>query len=456
MYQDRAKYYQNEINFLIASYSNRITRVPLWNFKVENIEIDINSGFIEHITVTGEVIFPDIDKIVILNSIREDHEKYYADVNLIKEIIDFYNEPYVKEVLKDIMGKELKFENEFPIGFSSKTDFADLDNYELYSFKGGEKTFALPLTNVIDLYIQRHQNDRLDFSPKNQVVRLPLQDIDKNNEVELKKEKSSKILNAKLFTDFNGFRESEPNGLVQFEVEKLVPLWTKRMELGIGRSSNLGFANYAVFNLTWAKLNEEDRELQVLKSESFVNNESQINNYITYLDLIRFENISIGVDLNIASLDFPLIKTRVELNGGVHYGRVKVIDEVPNPTGESAEATIKQLEKDVNMIRLYPDVIVRIRLEERFGGYLRFRPFKTIVPDNKEFSTVFSANKFLETPNRENALNDQRWLQRYELGAFYTPSADSDNKFFFRYRYTNTSTWETNGYSESRKSFFFY
>ncbi|EDP71071.1 hypothetical protein FBALC1_01267 [Flavobacteriales bacterium ALC-1] len=442
------KKHQNDINFLIAHYYEHIAKVPLWNFKINDIELDINNGFIEHITVTGEIIKPKIDKIAILNSIKTERKQYYQSVNIEEVISDFFEEPYVKEVLKEL-GKELKFENEFPIGFSSKTDFADFDNYDLYSFKGNEKIFSLPLTNVINLYVQRHQNDRLDFSPKNQVVRLPLHDIDKNKEVELKKEKSSKILNAKIFTDFNGLKESEPNGLVQFEVEKQIPLWTKRMELGAGRSSNFGFANYATFNLTWAKLNEEDRELQVLKAENFVNNESQIDNYITYLDLIRFENVSVGVDLNVASFDFPLIKTRVELNGGIHYGRVKVVDEITTTDDQGAESTSNIFEKDVNMIRMYPDVILRIRPEERFGGYLRFRPFKTIVPDNDEFYTIYSEDEFLDNPNdRPDALKDQRWLQRYELGAFYTPSADSDNKFFFRYRYTNTSEWETNGYSE--------
>ncbi|MCK8479158.1 hypothetical protein [Psychroserpens algicola] len=447
-FADKAKGFQNDINFLIAQRSNQIVDIPFWKFDVENIEIDFNDGFIEHITVTGKAVHPEIDKIAILNSIKAKHEVFYTDVNLDDAFKGFYQEPYIKDIFKDTMKKEYKFDNEFPIGFSSKTDFADLKGYTLYAFEGFEKVFSLPLNNVISLYIQRHQNDRLDFSPKDQVLTLPLDDPDKNHQVELKKEKSSKILNAKIFTDFNGLKESEPNGLVQIEIEKQIPLWTKRMPLGLGRSSNYGFANYAVFNLTWAKLNEEDRELQVKKAESFVNNESQIDNYITYLDLIRYENVSVGVDLNIVSFDFPLIKTRLELNGGVHYGRVKVVDDIPVADEQNPETTTRLFEKDVNMIRLYPDVILRIRPEERFGGYLRFRPFRTIVPDNEEFFSVYSAEDFLENPNRSEALKDQRWLQRYEFGAFYTPSADSDNKFFFRYRYTNTSKWETNGYSE--------
>lgn len=214
-------------------------------------------------------------------------------MNIKNELVNFYNEPFVKEIYKDLINVELKFENEFPIGFSSKTDFADLDNYNLYAFEGSEKAFSLALTDVIDLYIQRHQNDRLNFSPKDQVIRLPLDDIDENKEVELKKETSSKILNANIFTDFNGFKESEPNGLVQVEIEKQIPIWTKRMDLGLGRSSNFGLFNYANFNLTWAKINEEDREAYIKYAEEFINNEPQVDKYVTYLDIIRHENISL-------------------------------------------------------------------------------------------------------------------------------------------------------------------
>lgn len=442
---------QNTIDDLISLNRIYIKKVPLWVFKVNNIEIDFNDGFIEHITVIGEVDSPALGESIVreflLKKFKDSLFKNPTDLNrLLKE---FYKERIVKEILADVLDKELKFINEYPIGFSSKTDFADLSKYTLYSFKGNEKTFSIPLDEVISLYVQKHQNDRLDFSPKDQVVRLPLDDVNKNNQIELKKESSSKILNANIFTDFNGLKESEPNGLVQIEIEKQIPLWTRRMELGIGRSSNIGFFNYAKFNLTWAKLAEEDRELQVSYAESFVNNETQVDKYVTYLDLIRYESTSVGIDINIASIDFPLIKTRFELNAGAHFGRVNVVDDVFENTNDTIPKRV--LDKKMNMIRLYPDVIVRFRPDERFGVYLRFRPFRVIVPDNEEFFSVSSAKNF-----EENRKLTKDWLHRFELGSFFTPSADSDNKFFFRYRYTNTSRWETNGYSEFQVGYSMY
>ncbi|MFC0780037.1 hypothetical protein [Flavobacterium sp. HJSW_4] len=434
------KIVQNCIDDLISEHRLKIKKLPLWNFEVETIEMDINDGFIEHITAVGRVKLPFIDESLI-RSFNGKNTEY----NDIKEMLEnFYKERIVKEIFNNIIGKELKFENEFPIGFSSKSDFADLHKYTLYAFEGAEKIFSLPVTNVITQYVQRHQNDRLDFSPKDQVVSLPSDDFARSNAVELKKETSSKILNVNIYSDFLGLKEGNPNGLLQFEVEKNIPLWTKRMILGVGRSSNFGLVNYINFNLTWAKIGDENRQLQVKYADRYVNNEYHPDRYVTFLDMIKYENASVGADLNIASFDFPLLKARIELNAGIHYGRVNVVDTL-------ATDVTKRFDKNVNIIRAYPDFILRIRPEERFGAYLRYRPFNTIVPNNEEFYTVSSEKEFVE-----NQKLTSNWLHRFELGTYYAPSPKGDNKFFFRYRYTNTSDWETNGYGEFQVGYLVY
>ncbi|WP_303316375.1 hypothetical protein Q4Q34_06100 [Flavivirga abyssicola] len=422
---------QDKINTLIINNKEIIRRFPLWVLKANEIELDINDGFLEHVKAVGEI------------------KKPLYDDDTSEEIKQFFEEPIIKDILNDIYGKTLKFDNDFPFGFSSKSDFADLYKYSLFQSEGKEKKFSLPVTEIITYY-QKHQNDRLDFSPKDQVVRLPLEDTDKDKQIELKKEVSSKVLSAKIYTDFNGFQKDKENGLAQMEIEKLIPIWTKRLNLGLGRGSNFGFANYVNFNLSWQKINEDDRELQASKSERFINNEPVTDKFVSYLDLVKYENVSVGVDLNIASFDFPLVKTRIELNAGTHFGRINVIDDIVTDS-QNPETKTRELDKTINMIRAYPDVIVRIRPEERFGGYLRFRPFRTIVPNNEEFFAVSSTKKF-----KENRSLTKSWLHRYELGASYTPSVDSDNKFFFRYRYTNTSQWETNGYSEIQVGYLIY
>ena len=430
--------FQSKINKLIFNNKETLSNIPLWNFKVAKLEIDINDGFIEHLTATGHLTTPL-------------HKELTADSILIK----LYEEDAMKGVLSQTKGKPIKFENEFPIGFSSRADYVDMYDYKLYHFEGGDKVYSMQLSDELITYVQRHENDRLNFSPRDQVVRLPLNDKLLDGEVELKKEISKKILSAKVYTDFIGFDEGEENSPLQFEVDKEIPIWTKRFNFGLGRSSNYGFLNYANFNLTWAKVTQEDGKLQVSKDNIFVNNQPEPINYVTYLDVVSHENLSVGVDLNLFSLDFPLTKTRFNINAGIHYGRVKIVDEqvVDDANNDSAPATVITQDTDTNLIRFYPDFMVWVRPDERFGGYLRFRPFRLVVPNTIEddLYVLSSEKKFLES--KELA---KEWMQRYEFSAFFKPSVGSDNKFFFRYRYTNSSSWEYNGYSEVQLGYLIY
>ena len=106
--------YQNTINSIIRDNKEIIRRFPLWVFKADEIELDINDGFLEHIKVVGEIVKP----------------LYNDDTS--EEIKGFFEEPAIKEILNDIYGKTIKFDNDFPFDFSSKSDFADLYKYRLF------------------------------------------------------------------------------------------------------------------------------------------------------------------------------------------------------------------------------------------------------------------------------------------------------------------------------------
>ena len=66
------------------------------------------------------------------------------------------------------------------------------------------------------------QNDRLDFSPKDQSIKI-FPNPKGFNYIELKKEKSSKLFNLSIYSDFNGLKASDPNGVLQFEFNKMIP-----------------------------------------------------------------------------------------------------------------------------------------------------------------------------------------------------------------------------------------
>lgn len=457
-------------NELMQKIISKNDQFYFWDFIIKDIQLDFNDGFIEHMVVLGSVDKPYLNFNILSKSLIEinenlkmtfntekldNNEETYQNlpISILKRIIkDFYEEPYLKESLKFYLEKELKFVNQFPIGFSSKSDFSDLYDYDLVYLESGNSIFQLPVSEVLKVYNQKLQNDRLDFSPKNQVLNLPTDDLIKEGEIELKKQQSSKILSARIYSDFLGFKESNPNGLIQAEVEKKIPLWTKRFPSPLfGQNTNKGFLNYINLNLTFSRIEEGEQNLQVKYADEFVNNVFVPKKFVTYLDLIKRENTSIGLDVNIVSFDFTSPKLRLEINSGIHFARVRVIDSLKSGSNPDLPLT-KFLNKSVNTVRYYPgDFILRVRPEERFGGFIRFRPFRILTPKEEEFTSVSSKENFLK-----DRTISKDWLHRYEMSLFYKPNPQGDNKFFFRYRYTNVSTWETNGFSEFQVGYLAY
>lgn len=417
-----------DIDEYIINKRKQILGIPLFEFKINEIQLDVNNGFIEHITVSGNIKQAFIPEDLIWQSyvkpkkrgvIKKNKQSSLSYQQIKKYVVKFYNEPLVKKIL-GIVDKELKFVNEFPLGFSSRTDFDDLRIYDLHSYEGKRPTFSVPLREIIKMYVQKHQNDRLDFSPKNQTITLPRDDRNKEFSLELKKEQSSKILGARFFSDFVGFNQADPNGLIQIEIEKNIPLWTRRYLIRGSRGRNIGWANYVKPSFNWARIEEREEKL------------SLTNNTISYLDLVRFKDISIGLDLNVFTFDVPNSKLRFELNGGAHYARTKVIN------------LIKSVTENVGFFNVYPEVLVKIRPEERFGGALKYKPNKILIPRGENFKPF------------DNIINEGQWLHSIEFSTFFTPSVKSDNKFFFRYRYTNTANQESNGFSQFQVGYLAY
>ena len=405
-----------------------IQSIPLWDFSADVLELDFNDGFVEHIISKGRI--SDISSKKLNDSTK----------NKIKELISTNN-------WQTNLNREIKFTNEFPYGFSSSKDYDDFKSYQLTVYNGKHREFQVRLDSLFPNYVQKLQNDRLDFSPKDQVVTLPVPGKEDGGSVELKKETSSKLFNLSLYTDFLGLR-GDPNGIVQFEFNKPIPIYTKRQtsnfgERYLGRGFNFGYFNYINPQLRWSRLDatDDDRNLVLSYLDSFEGGVATHVPFVTTLDLLRYENVSVGGDLNILSLDFPTAKWRLEANMSFRYGRTRVLDtEGEEITGDDTSAIVDR--DEINTWRYYPELIFRLRPEERYGANLSLRAirFNTVTTD---FSTVSSAASF-----EENLMDNQQWLHQLEINAHFSPSARRDDRFFFRYRYSNNANWETNGFSE--------
>ncbi|MEM1340357.1 MAG: hypothetical protein AAGF96_21560 [Bacteroidota bacterium] len=412
-----------------------LDRVTLWDFEAKSIDLDFNDGFLERVVVEAEIKGP--------TAVNEQSEEVYLKLaDLIAENKEWDTH----------FGKKNKFTSQFPYGFSSQIDYEDIKGYELSVIKGRKKQFSMEMEDVFPEYLQRLANDRLDFSPKNQSVKIDINSEHKetNNKLQLKKEVSSKLFNIKVFTDFIGFG-SDPNGAAQFEFDRIIPLHTKRKPVGprrflrrvLGPSFNWGYVNYMRPEFRWARLNtsEDTDNLVASTLPTFINGSEQTVSYVTLLDLLRYENISVGADLNLFMFDFPNSKFRTEINAGARFGRTRVLaNTVASDTMDEGEPIDSN--GFTNTWRYYPEILFRLRPEERYGASLsgRYMRFNT---QTRDFSVISSEEQF-----RENLTDDPQWLWQFAIDAHYSPSATSDNKFFFRYRYSNNGSFETNGFSE--------
>ncbi len=427
----------NRINQIEDKMQKHLKNGPLWNAEANLIELDFNEGFAERILMYA--------KITELAPVDEESRRINKR---LKTILDEKNNGSKGNEWETNIGKNLTLKSLFPYGFSSSKDYDDFKEYKLAVYKGRHREFEVRLDSIFPNYVQKLENNRFDFSPKNEAITMGPENMEKekNNSRELKKDTSSKLFNLSVYTDFKGF-EDNPNGLMQFEFSKLIPLYTKRKpslfgQRYIDRGFNFGRFNYIIPQLRWARLDagDDDENLVLSFQTVFEGGEESQLPFVTILDLLRFENVSVGADLNLLMFDLPTSKLRFELNVGGRFGRTKVLQGNQQNTDTTDNVTIPSF--DTNNWRFYPEFLTRLRPEERYGASLSLRPVR-FDANTTDFSVVSSETEF-----RENLQDDPKWLHQIEFNAFFSPTGRRENRFFFRYRYTNTSDWATNGFSE--------
>lgn len=188
-----------EVNLYIDCYKS----ILLGNtkLKIENVQIVFQQGYIQDIIVDGTITG------------------------------DFFN------------NTNITFTNFYGIGFTSKQNFRKLNDVNLYFSKNKsyDTTFKvnpsqleslkkngygcndsknklanihIKLGEIIQSYDFRNNLFTTDYSPANIKV-----NIEGGKSTTLYKDKTYKILEARVFSDFLGFNSDKPNGLVQIELE---------------------------------------------------------------------------------------------------------------------------------------------------------------------------------------------------------------------------------------------
>ncbi len=405
---------KSELTELRGSLLPALSSMSSFEFKIKYVELEFNEGFIENILVVGQVTTLDLSK--------------FYDEQLMKDAI--YGED-TKSTLNEfgMITKQIKFENRYPLGFSRKSDYANLGLVKLTSNgKNDEERYTLELGDLLTIYLPKHEVGRRDFSPENKVIIYdPLSGDDC---ITLYKEETSKLFEARVFSDFVGLDEKAANGLLQTEI-------AKRLNLNTSRVGDFGFLSWIEPTITLSKIEQNNRDL---KLNQLVPNDTTGRNrfYAASLDIRRHESLSVGTRLNAFYFDFPQIKSTISANGSIYYGRTPIRTDT--------------MSGGINTLTLSPEVVCDIRADERWGLALswRWNYMKVKSRDIVQVSDLVDPNNLLVQRVRNY------WYNTAQFQVFFQPSEDNRGRLFFRYRYHWQYGDQNLGFHQAQVGYSFY
>ena len=407
------------------------------DFKIDDVQIEFKDGHIENIVVIGKILY----------------------------------ETMAGEEEPDFLSRQIKFENVYPLGFSRKLDYHTIKEHRLWCFRGlGDQTYFMKLDDLIEIYIQEHRVGRRDFSPADQEFRLS----DHSNEKchVLKKLNTFQLFQAKVFSDFVGLDQSEPNGLIQTEISKRIPLLTDRLAFTapqlrrifggttIRDMWNFGMFSYVEPGLTISKIEENNKNLVLGRKDAFVNDTYLPIKFASTLSIKQHEHFSAGLETNIVLLDMPSSKATLYGNIGWQYGRTGVVDSIFDVNAQREIMQRTSNDFTVNTFNVYPKVMLTVNADERYGFHLSWQNNYYWLRSNA-FKQVANTEVYKSTGTDLSRFS--RRFHTVELQAFFKPSrpgviSESDahrGQLFFRYRYNwQAGFWRT-GYHQAQIGYAF-
>lgn len=396
-----------------------VSKIDRFSFRVIDIEVEFNEGFIENIRVIGNA-------------------KLAGDYELEKEI------------LKALSLDSLKFGNPYPFGFSSKNDYEYLLELKLFAKDNQRDNYVMNASDLLNEYFQKHEVNRRDYSPADGVVTF--------NESqgfcqELKKDETYKLLEAKIFSDFVGFEATSPNGLVQTEVSREFRLYTKRFRINTRNNEmdawNIGFLSYVEPRIVLSKIEDNNKSLNLFYAEP-VSDGTGARRYASAIGMREHEYLSINpVEQNLIFLDIPGFKSTFYLNAGLKFGRTSIADTAM-VISDTNSAVTESISYGINTFSWYARLIWEVKTDERLGLYFSYSPeyFDALT---EQFTQVNNYTDLLTEPGKA------KWLHGLEFNAFLNPNKNKSGRLFFRYRYTWQQGSKMNdGFHQAQVGYSFY
>lgn len=405
------------------------------------MQIVFQNGFIQDVIVDGEIV-PD-KKI--------DESKISVDT-------------------KEFVEAKLRFTNYYGIGFSSKMNIRKLGNTYLYTNQKEniDKKFTKPakpqyslfdldemsisLGEVLQFYDYQNGVYTTDYSPANQKISL------KGGEsLTLYKDKTYKILEARIFSDFLGFNSDKPNGLIQVEVDKQFNFNTTRYQfLWYKLRMGIGYLEYLKLNGGLTKIEDNKRllipDMEDEQATSYNGTNILVNKrYSTPVDILNHQTWNIGTNANIFLIDMPTLKSQLHANVGFRFAQTKVQDSI-RTINNDLTTTSKAKEYNFSYWQFYPEFILHILPETRYGFYASWRQkYFYSLSENIEFA----GSRDLLTGNRREDIS--KWINEFELlGYLYLNEEKQNGKLFIRWRLDSERGYSKNNFTQFQVGYAFY
>jgi len=201
-----------------------------------------------------------------------------------------------------LRNKEVLFHNRIPISYSTKFDvshdFFLLNNRRIFSATHELNDCFIYFSDLLynDYKLSNYTNN---YSPIDTVIVLRPNEAGRI----IFRERITDIFQARIFSDFLGYDDKNPNGLVQVEMSKRINVQTFARPMMVFRSYQ--FFRYVIPFVSFTKLEKNQKYLPtpplIIMQDSLVVSETGVRT----IDLLRYSNFMSGGQINIITFEKP-------------------------------------------------------------------------------------------------------------------------------------------------------
>lgn len=320
------------------------------------------------------------------------------------------------------------YENIYAIGFTSIDNFKKFNKMRLF-VRSRNTVKCIYLSDVITSYDNLLDLYTRDYSPADTVIN---DFIPANGPIVLYKAQSTRLFETRVFSDLQGVSEKEPNGLIQIEIARKFNLNTNRLQLTARGDYNL----FTYINLSGAisKIEKKARYLPLQNEKTIQNDVITSPSYATNLDLRRYENASLQLDVNTFLIDYPDSKITAYLDLGIRYGHIPVEDTIFTVANGVLSKSEKPDQFSGHTVTfMLPKINIEFFSERRVGFNVVYNFNHTYALTNNKFKQIMSYAK----SDLNNILTERKARNSHMAEVFLRAetSRDGNGQLFFRSRF---------------------